>query len=174
MSDNNNLLIEKRNSEINLRPRFSIDIQENSEKLLQRIMNHLKSDDCVYKNRVVDGHVFIDIPENKSHFWSPQLHFEVVKVDEKSSIIKGLFGPKPQVWTLFMFVHFVVATMFLGFGVMAYVRYRLDESLIFPIAMLVALPLIWVLLYFLGKIGKDTGKNQMKELHDFLINIINN
>ena len=174
MSENKNLLIEKRNSEISLRPRFSIDIQENSENLLKRITNYLKSDECIYKNRVVDGHVFIDIPEKKSHFWSPQLHFEVLEVDKNSSTLKGLFGPKPQVWTLFMFVHFVVATMFLGFGVMTYVRYRLDENLIFPIAMLVALPLIWVLLYFLGKIGKGTGKKQMKELHDFLISIINN
>ncbi|WP_288955975.1 GTP-binding protein [uncultured Polaribacter sp.] len=174
MNDNRNVLIEKRNSEINLRPRFSIDLQENSESLLQRITDYLKSEECVYKHRVVDNHFFIDIPENKSHFWSPQLHFEVVKVDEYSSAIKGLFGPKPQVWTLFMFVHFVVATMFLGFGVMTYVRYRLDESLIFPIAMLVTLPLIWILLYFLGKIGKDTGKNQMKELHDLVIGIINN
>lgn len=165
---------EKRNSEIFLRPRFSIDLNEDSELLLERITDYLESDKCLYKNKIVDGHVFIDIPESKSHFWSPQLHFEVVKLDENSSTIKGLFGPKPQVWTLFMFVHFLVATMFLGFCVMAYVRHRLDESIFFPIAMLVVLPLVWILLYFLGKIGKDTGKNQMKELHDFLIKIIEN
>lgn len=164
---------EKRNSEIFLRPRFSIDLTENHKELLERITVYLKSDACKYSGRVVDNHVFIDIPLNKSHFWSPQLHFEVVKVDEKLSSLKGLFGPKAQVWTLFMFVHFVVATLFLGFGVFAYVRFRLGESLVLPIAMLVALPLIWLLLYFLGSIGKETGKGQMKELHDFLIAIIN-
>ncbi|MGJ8745334.1 GTP-binding protein [Polaribacter sp.] len=163
---------EKRNSEFFLRPRFSIDLEENAEVLLHRIKVFLKTDDCEFKSSIVDRHVFIDIPAKKSHFWSPQLHFEVVEVGENASTLKGLFGPKSQVWTLFMFVHFVVATLFLGFGVFAYVRYRLDESLVFPIAMLVVLPLIWVLLYFLGSIGKETGKNQMKELHDFLIRII--
>jgi len=165
---------EKRNSEIFLRPRFSIDLQENSKDLQKRIEDYLASEACKFKTKVSEDHFFIDVPEKKSHFWSPQLHFEIEKIDEKSSTIKGLFGPKPQVWTLFMFVHFIVATMFLGFGVMAYVRHRLDESLFFPVAMLIALPLIWVLLYFLGSIGKETGKSQMKELHDFLIDIIEN
>lgn len=163
---------EKRNSEFFLRPRFSIDLSENSEDLLKRISEYLKSDVCVYRSSIVDGHVFVDVPVKKSHFWSPQLHFEVIHVDENTSILKGLFGPKSQVWTLFMFVHFVVAILFLGFGVFAYVRHRLGESLIFPISVLVALPLIWGLLYFLGSIGKETGKGQMKELHDFLITII--
>ncbi|MCL7762483.1 GTP-binding protein [Polaribacter sp. Z014] len=163
---------EKRNSDFFLRPRFSIDIKENPDELLQRITTYLKSDVCKYRSRVAERHVFIDIPVKKSHFWSPQLHFEVEKVDENSSTLKGLFGPKPQVWTLFMFVHFVVATLFLGFAVFAYVKHRLGESLIFPIAILVALPLIWLLLYFLGSIGKETGKGQMKELHDLLITII--
>lgn len=163
---------EKRNSELFLRPRFSIDLKENSKALQQRIKDYLSSDDCKFRSTISDDHFFIDVPEKKSHFWSPQLHFEIVKVDEASSTIKGLFGPKPQVWTLFMFVHFIVATMFLGFGVMAYVKCRLDESLIFPISMLIALPLIWIILYFLGSIGKETGKGQIKELHDFLIDVI--
>ncbi|OAD46680.1 hypothetical protein [Polaribacter atrinae] len=163
---------EERNSDFFLRPRFSIDLKENSDELLQRITTYLKSDACIYRSRVADKHIFIDIPVKKSHFWSPQLHFEVVDAAENTSTLKGLFGPKPQVWTLFMFVHFVVATLFLGVGVFTYVQYRLGESLVFPIAILVALPLIWLLLYFLGSIGKETGKKQMKELHDFLITII--
>ena len=163
---------EKRNSDFFLRPRFSIDLKENPDELLKRITVYLKSDACVYRSKITDKHVFIDIPVKKSHFWSPQLHFEIVELDENESTIKGLFGPKPQVWTLFMFIHFIVATLFLGFGVLTYVRYRLGESLLFPIVILVALPLIWLLLYFLGSVGKETGKNQMKELHGFLFTII--
>jgi Na+/melibiose symporter-like transporter len=165
---------EKRNSDFFLRPRFSIDIQENQVELLERITSFLKRGDCKYSCRVVDEHIFIDVPANKSHFWSPQLHLEVLKEVNNTSKIKGLFAPKPQVWTLFVFIHFIVAFLFLGFGVMLYVRYTLGESLVFPIAMLIALPLIWLLLYFLGRVGKQTGKKQMKELHDLLIDIIDN
>ena len=165
---------ENRNSDFFLRPRFSIVLQENAKDLQKRIEDYLASETCEFKSTISEDHFFIDVPEKKSHFWSPQLHFEIERIDEKLSAIKGLFGPKPQVWTLFMFVHFIVATMFLGFVVMAYVRHRLEESLFFPITMLIALPLLWVLLYFLGRIGKETGKSQMRELHDFLIDIIEN
>ena len=165
---------ETRNSDIFLRPRFSIDLEENQIELLNRITTFLKSDACKFSSRIVDEHIFIDVPTHKSHFWSPQLHLEVLKEEQNVSKIKGLFAPKPQVWTLFMFIHFIVAILFLGFGVMAYVRYTLDESLVFPIVMLIALPLIWLLLYFLGRIGKQTGKKQMKELHELLIKIIEN
>ena len=89
-----------------------------------------------------------------------------------TSLLKGLFGPKPQVWTLFMFVHFIIGISFLGFGVMLYSKLSLDESIIFPLIMMIFLPLFWTLLYFLGKIGKDTGKNQMQDLHDFMIKVI--
>lgn len=165
---------EKRSSELLLRPRFSIDIDEHHEKLFARIKTYLQSDDCNCVSTIVDGHVFIDVPPNKNHFWSPQLQFEVLESDENTSVVKGLFGPKPQVWTLFMFVHFIVATMFLGFGVMAYVNYSLGESLFLPVSMLIVLPLVWMLLYFLGTVGKETGKKQMKELHDLLLQIIEN
>jgi len=68
-----------------------------------------------------------------------------------------------------MFVHFVVGISFLGFCVLLYTKLSLKESVVLPVIMLVILPLLWLLLYFLGKVGKDTGKSQMKKLHDFMI-----
>ena len=92
--------------------------------------------------------------------------------ETNKTLLKGLFGPKPQVWTLFMFIHFVIGVSFLGFAALLYTNISLNESIFFPLIMVVFLPLIWILLYFLGKIGKDTGKNQMKKLHNFMIKVI--
>lgn len=163
---------EKTNSEFFLRPRFSIDLQENAVQLSERISGALENDDCEFRSSISDGHFFIDVSKKESHFWSPQLQFEIIEINKNFSKIEGLFGPKPQVWTLFMFVHFIVGTAFLCFAVMAYVKHTLQESLFFPVVMLIVLPLVWVLLYVLGYIGKETGKGQMKELHVFLIKII--
>ncbi|WP_299016407.1 GTP-binding protein [uncultured Polaribacter sp.] len=169
MNDEKQLLIEKRNSELFLRPRFSIDLQEDHQQLLNRFQSVLQSGANTFRGKVVDGHVFISVPKNKEHFWSPQLHLEFLEKENNTTELKGLFGPKPQVWTLFMFVHFAVAIAFLGFCVMLYSKLSLKESFVFPIIMMVVLPLIWFLLYFLGKIGKDTGTPQMKQLHEFMI-----
>ena len=167
-----NLLVEKRNSEVSLRPRFTIDLEESSKELLQRFTNELKKDDCGFLGNVVDEHVFISVSKNEEHFWSPQLHLEISEISKDTSILKGLFCPKPQVWTFFMFIHFVIGISFLGFSVLLYTRISLNESIFFPLTMMIVLPFVWTVLYFLGKIGKDTGKNQMKKLHDFMINII--
>ena len=173
MKENLNVLIEKRNSEVFLRPRFKIDLKDGSEEILERFSNEFKSDDCKFLGNIVDGHVFISVSKKDEHFWSPQLHLEIIEKTKITSLLKGLFGPKPQVWTLFMFVHFVIGISFLGFAVMLYSKLSLKEPIVFPLIMMIFLPLFWILLYFLGKIGKSTGKDQMKSLHDFMIKVIN-
>ncbi|MGK0329787.1 MAG: hypothetical protein ACJAXF_003287 [Polaribacter sp.] len=63
------------------------------------------------------------------------------KKTEKTSLLKGLFGSKPRVWPLFMFVHFVIGIYFLGFGVLLYTPYDLHGSIFFPHIMIIFLPL---------------------------------
>ena len=173
MKENLNVLIEKRNSEVFLRPRFTIDMDNNYEEILKKFSNEFKSDDCKFLGNIVDGHVFISVSKKEEHFWSPQLHLEVIEKTKKTSLLKGLFGPKPQVWTLFMFIHFVIGISFLGFAIMLFSKLSLKESIILPLIMMIFLPLFWILLYFLGKVGRATGKDQMKGLHDFMIKVIN-
>jgi hypothetical protein len=174
MNEKLNLIVEKRNSEVFLRPRFTIDLDLNCNKILEDFSAEFKKEDCTFLGSIVDGHIFISVSKKDEHFWSPQLHLEILEETENTSLLKGLFGPKPQVWTLFMFIHFVIGISFLGFGVFLYTRMSLNESIIFPMVMMVVLPFIWGVLYFLGKIGKDTGKKQMRGLHDFMLKVINN
>ncbi|ARV15384.1 hypothetical protein [Polaribacter sp. SA4-12] len=173
MKENLNVLIEKRNSEVFLRPRLKIDLKDGSEEILERFSNEFKSDDCRFLGNIVDGHVFISVSKKDEHFWSPQLHLEIIGKTRRTSLLKGLFGPKPQVWTLFMFIHFVIGISFFGFAIMLFSKLSLKESILLPLIMMVFLPLFWVLLYFLGKVGRATGKDQMKDLHDFMIKVIN-
>lgn len=173
MEEKLKVLIEKQNSEVFLRPRFTIDLDKGNKTILNSFKEAFKKEDCKFLGTIVDDHIFIAVSKKDEHFWSPQLHLEIIENTEITATLKGLFGPKPQVWTLFMFVHFVIGVSFLGFGIMLYTRMSLNESMFFPIVMMVVLPFIWIVLYFLGKIGKDTGKNQMKELHDFMLKIIN-
>lgn len=153
-------------NQVFLKPRFQIEFEMNSEVLLGEIKKNL-SEVSKYRTKLVDNHLVIDVPDKENHFWSPQLHIEIEDVTDLTSKVNGLFGPKPQVWTLFMFLHFFVATAFLIFGIIAYSNWSLNKSSILPIVMLVVLPIVWVLLYFVGTIGKSTGKKQMDELKDF-------
>jgi hypothetical protein len=159
----------QKNSDIHLRPRFRMEFSESQDNLLSKFKRNLNDGDCKYCSKIVDGHIVIDIPEEENHFWSPQLNIEIEQLDAEKTILKGLFGPKPQVWTLFMFFHFAVAVAFIGFAITAYVQWTLKEDYFFALEMIIALPILWIVMYFLGRWGKSTGHKQMDELYKFMM-----
>lgn len=159
----------EKNSDIHLRPRFKMDFNESQQAIISKFKDNLKEGNCKYCSKIVDEHIIIDVPKEENHFWSPQLTIEIEKINNKETIVKGLFGPKPQVWTMFMFFHFAVAVAFIGFSVMAYVQWSIHTDYSFALTMVLALPAIWVVMYFLGRLGKKTGHKQMDELYKFMM-----
>lgn len=156
-------------NEIVLRPRFKFDVNQSNEMLLELFEATKKAQSNFIVSRV-DDHVFIKIPKEKQHFWSPQLHLEINKqeTDTNSSTIYGLFGPNPTVWTMFMFFHFIVIGLFFGFGVWAYSNWSLGTNFSIQLFLTLFMVVIWVVLYFGGSMGKKTGMDQMHELHHFM------
>lgn len=157
------------NNDIHLRPRFKMDFNESQDVLISKFKANLKNEDCKYCSKIVDGHIVIDVPVDENHFWSPQLNIEIEKKDSEKTIVKGLFGPKPQVWTLFMFFHFAVAVAFIGFCVMAYVQWTLKEDYTVALMVVIGLPILWIVMYFLGRIGRRKGHKQMDQLYGFMM-----
>ena len=157
------------NSNIHLRPRFKMEFSESEQTLISKFSDNLKDGDCKYCSKIVDGHVVIDVPKEESHFWSPQLNIEVEKTNEDITVVKGLFGPKPTVWTLFMFFHFAVAVAFIGFAVTAYVQWSLKTDYSVALWVVIALPVVWVLMYFLGRLARRKGHKEMDELYKFMM-----
>ncbi len=153
--------------EIVLRPRFQLELSESSETVLSRLEATKNSQKAFVVSRI-DQHVFIRIPKAQQHFWSPQLHIEIDEIDEHSSLLHGLFGPSPTVWTFFMFLHFLVACLFIGFGVWAYSNATLGNSYAIQVAVMFFMVLIWFVLYFGGLWGKASGKQEMLALYGFL------
>jgi ABC-type multidrug transport system fused ATPase/permease subunit len=158
-----------KNSDIHLRPRFKMDFNENQDTIISKFRDNLKKGDCKYCSKIVDGHIIIDVPTEENHFWSPQLNIEIENNTSEKAIVKGLFGPKPQVWTLFMFFHFAVACAFIGFSVMAYVQWSLKEDYSMALMIVICLPILWIVMYFLGRIGRRKGHKQMDELYGFMM-----
>ena len=159
-------------NEVVLRPRFKIELNRSNENALETFEAAKKTQKDFIISRV-DDHVFIRYPKEKQHFWSPQLHLEINEVDDKSSLLHGLFGPSPTVWTLFMFLHFFVAVIFIGFGAWAYANWSLDNPFGIQIGIMILMDLSWFALYFAGRLGKKKGKPEMHTLHNFMNKSLN-
>jgi len=151
-----------------LKPRFKMEFDKNKKEILNIFKDNLNDQNCKYCSKIIDHHIIIDVPVEEDHFWSPQMHVEIEK-EENKTVVKGVLGPKPKVWTFFMFLHFAVAIAFFAFFVIFYVKWSLKQDYTFTMIMCILMPIVWVILYFVGQLGKKFGYNQMVELHDFLI-----
>ncbi|MCH9661907.1 MAG: GTP-binding protein, partial [Bacteroidetes bacterium] len=153
---------------ISLRPRFKMELNQSNEYLL-KVFEKKGQEQSGFNILRVDDHVFIKIPSEKQHFWSPQLDLEIIDNENNTATLHGLFGPKPVVWTLFMFLHFIVGTLFLGSAVWAYSNYSLDKPFALQLTGMLLLLIAWFVLYFAGRMGKHAGKKEMRSLHEFLL-----
>ena len=72
----------------------------------------------------------------------------------------------------FMFLHFIVAGVFIDCGVWAYVNHYINESILLPILLMITMLIIWSLFYFGGLVGKEKGKEQMNILYQFIQEVI--
>ncbi len=139
---------EKTNSPIHLRPRFTIDLQLNQEQVLTKFKKVLKDTDSRFPSRFVDGHIIIDVPKKEEHFWSPQLHLEVVDVPENTSNIKRVVWTKTTSLDLVYVYSLCSWNCFFSFWSDAVCKWSLDESIILPLMMTIFLPLFWVFYIF--------------------------
>ena len=158
-------------NDIVLRPRFKKELHENNEIVLKAFEEAKKEQSNFIITRL-DNHVFIKFPKKEQQFWTPQLHLEIDAIDNNSSLLHGLFGPNPTVWTLFMFMHFIVVCLFIGFGIWGYTNWKLNNDYILQISIMILMVIIWLALYFAGSIGKASNKVEMHKLNNFMNQIL--
>jgi hypothetical protein len=160
-------------NDIVLRPRFKFEIARSNEVVLRDFEKAKKEQSHFVVSRI-DDHVFIRYPKAEQHFCSPQLHLEINEVNKETCMLHGLFGPNPTVWTLFMFLHFMLAGLFIGFGIWAYTNWSLNQNFAIQLSFMVLMVVIWIALYFAGSIGKASSKKEMNALNDFMYNVLGN
>ncbi len=153
-------------NDIVLRPRFQLLLNSPKESILYAFEKAKKNPFLVKR---MDDHIFIKFNIEHTHFWSPQLHLEIIEgEDENACKIYGLFGPNPTLWTFFIFLHFGVGTLFTILGVWAYSNWTLDRPNGIQLASMALMVVLWITLYMAGREGKKKGKPQMHELHGFM------
>ena len=156
---------------IALRPRFELESKNSVEKILERaktLKSELKSD---YQIKIIDEHLYFYFSKEKRKYYSPFLHLEL-EADEGKTIIKGLFGPEQLLWTLFMFLHFIVAGLFLVFSMMAYTHWSLNQSIVLDVVVMTFMVVFWILLYVIARINREKGVPQMHELEDLMYKVL--
>ncbi len=153
---------------IEIRPRFRKEIALSPELALERLRAALKEDGAPIKGLVVDHHVVLKIPQEEQHFWSPQLSLEVEAAEEgEGALIRGLYGPNPSVWLLFVFLYSAIGAISLFIAITGFSQLSLGMSAPALWGLPVAAGLA-IFLYFSAKAGERLGREEMHRLQAFM------
>ena len=156
---------------IALRPKFEVESKNSVAEILEKakqLKTELKAD---YQIKIIDEHLYFYFSKEKRKYYSPFLHLELEENQGKTTI-KGLFGPEQLFWTLFMFLHFIVAGLFLVFSMMAYTHWSLKQSVVLDVVVMTFMVVFWILLYFIARINREKGVPQMHELEDLMYKVL--
>ncbi|MGB0391405.1 MAG: hypothetical protein ACPGD5_07535 [Salibacteraceae bacterium] len=150
-----------------IRPRFSQDVNYTFEELKELLEKELEKPDAPINGKVHRGYASFFILPHEQHYWSPQLS---VTFEENEygpgTHIRGLYGPKPAVWTMLVFFYAILgfATLvvtIMGFGLQSLNK---DGSILW----LVPILLLGILsIYIVGYLGKKKGYDQIVVIHNF-------
>jgi hypothetical protein len=155
-----------------LRPTFSKDVPKSMEEILEnaaKIKLDVKAD---YIVKISDHQLFFFITHANRKYYSPHLHVELTENTDKTTNVRGLYGPDQTVWTFFMFLHFIIAGVFLIFAMIAYSHYTLKQSTTLDFVIMGFMLVFWFALYFQARSNRRKCQPQMRKLDDLIERII--
>ncbi len=150
--------------QIPLRPRFEIITLKSVTAITDKAKNLNKSLKPEYILNHLDDHIWIYIGKANKKTYSPHLHLELERLENGDTKVKGLFGPEPGLWTMFIFLHFVVAGIFIIFGVIAYSNWSLGQPFGISLTIMLLMIIAWLSLYFKARSNRKKGMPQAREL----------
>ncbi|WP_457654007.1 hypothetical protein [Rhodocaloribacter sp.] len=149
-----------------MRPRFEIVSARPPADVLARLRDQLEHTDCPCTGQIAGKHVHLRVDERDRRLWSPHLDVEVEPYDG-GALLRGHFGPHPDVWTFFVALYAVLA-----FAVMVGLLFGASQWMLgTPPVALWAVPAALVLaavIYGLALLGQRLSQDHMRRLRSFV------
>jgi len=157
--------------QLRIRPRFKREVDFSQKVVKEKILAGLQDKSESWHGKIVDNHVILKIPTDQQHYWSPQLTLELEK-HGNSTLIRGLFGPNPGVWTMFVFFYSAI-----GFLTLMGLIFGLSQMMLkmnaYGLWSVPAGGFLLIGLFVMSKIGQRLGHDQMSQLNKLLFDSIN-
>ncbi len=161
--------MENSQNKLRIRPRFRSEVNQKPDTIKAKMAEALQDNNAI-RGEIVEHHVMLKMPVSRQHYWSPHLHLELEE-SETGTLIRGLFGPKPGVWTMFVFFYSAI-----GFLTMLGLLFGLSQMMLKMDAYgLYAVPVGSILLiglFTISKVGQRLSYDQMRELRQFVDDIV--
>ena len=151
---------------IEVRPRFRKIVPHSINEVTEIVKDGLqKSKDSVVGS-ISYNFITLKVPLEERRFWTPQLSISLEE-EEDGTILNGLYGPRPDIWMLYMFLYFISGLLTLVVSIIGMSRYNLGLSAY----------ILWLIpftlgggfvLWFTSKTGQNLAKDQTHQIHQFM------
>lgn len=159
----------------NLRIRFEKTLSAPPDYFLEKFKKAKAASSPLYKIKMLDRHVWLSMGTSEKKYYSPTLHLEFEPIDDGSkTLLRGLFGPEAGLWTMFMFLHFVVAGIFIMFLTFAYSNWVMHQSYVLDIIVMILMLVAWFALYFFARLNRKNGMPQARKLNRLMEEVLGN
>ena len=158
--------------EIKLRYKFDKVVSKPIEAIIESCEKLKTKVEPDYRIKISELYIRFSIGMLLREKYSPNLKITLEKMEDGNTFIKGTYGPDPVLWTLFIFLHFIVAVVFLIFMVIVYLKWSLNQPFQFDLMIMLSMTILWFLLYFIARLNRSKGISQMKELEKLFNKVI--
>jgi len=153
-----------------VRPRFRVRVPFRGDEAVACIVARVERPDRPCRVMVSGRHGVVELRVNdgEQRSWSPVLAVTVSDADDgQGSVVHGLVGPNPNLWTLFAMLYMGLWTGIMFAGVFGLVQWSLGES---PWGLWVTGGLVAALaaLYAASRFGQHLGAGQTAALRRVL------
>lgn len=152
-------------ADVRMRPRFRRAVPCDPDAVLASLAELVGDPLSAIEGRVFDSSAVLRPESSSLRFWSPQLQLSVERREAEGTLVLGLFGPHPTIWSLFVALY--VAAGFLGMmgALFGYAQWILDR----PATALWTVPTAGALAamtYLVARTGRRLGSDQTRFLYD--------
>jgi hypothetical protein len=157
---------------IEIKPRFKLITSFSNDEVLEKVRVALPKQSEVI-GILKGNHVFLNIPKENQHYWSPAMEVIVERDenDESKAYIRCLIGPRQTIWMMLMFFYIGVGVLGFFGGIYGLAKWNLGKETLLVWAVPLAIILFGVI-YFTAKYGQKKGRDQVLYLVSFLYHAI--
>lgn len=157
-----------------MRPRFRHSVPIGADQVIELLERHLAQPDCPCRGAVAGNHrvVELNVLQRDRNFWSPSLSVTVADVEDgQESVVHGLVGPNPNLWTLFAMTYMGLLTMLMFVGIFGLIQWWLD---LYPWGLFIVPVLLGavVLMFGVSRVGQHLAAPQTAMLRKFLEDVL--
>jgi hypothetical protein len=149
-----------------VRLRFKKLVPETPEQLVESVKLLLVENQDKIVGRITHNHIRIRIVEPDRHFWSPELSLNLEETGLGTEV-RGLYGPKPDIWLGYMFTYFFLGFVTMVVSVIGFSRYNLGLSSYILWLVPFVLGGIFVI-WFTSRTGQKLGKDEVNLIHGLI------